>query len=56
MLKQAVAAGLVLLAATAVSARAAPFMIVGNDEKPGADADGKPTVAGARFVVRLPTP
>jgi len=44
MLKQAVAAGLMLLAATAVSARAAPFMIVGNDEKPGTDADGKPVV------------
>ncbi len=33
------------VAAAAISpARAAPFMIVGNDEKPGTDAQGKPIV------------
>jgi hypothetical protein len=34
---------LALLATTAVPAGAAPFMIVGNDEKPSTDADGKPS-------------
>jgi DNA-binding beta-propeller fold protein YncE len=43
MLKPA-AACLVLFAATAIPAGAAPFMIVGNDEKPGTDAQGKPVV------------
>ena len=43
MLKHA-AAGLALFAATAMPAGAAPFMIVGNDEKPGTDAQGKPVV------------
>ncbi|HEY2619435.1 MAG TPA: YncE family protein [Acetobacteraceae bacterium] len=43
MLKHA-AAWLALLAATAIPAGAAPFMIVGNDEKPGTDAQGKPVV------------
>lgn len=37
-----VALGLALLAG--VPARAAPYMIVGNDEKPGTDAQGKPVV------------
>jgi DNA-binding beta-propeller fold protein YncE len=39
-----VAAGLALLAFTAIAAHAAPYMIVGNDEKPGTDAQGKPVV------------
>jgi DNA-binding beta-propeller fold protein YncE len=39
-----VAACLALLAVTAVPAGAAPFMIVGNDEKIGTDAQGKPMV------------
>jgi len=52
MLKHA-AACLALLATTAMSANAAPFMIVGNDEKPGTDAEGKPVVnpAGNDTVV-----
>ena len=44
MLKHAAAASLVLLATTAVPAGAAPYMIVGNDEKPGTDPQGKPMV------------
>jgi DNA-binding beta-propeller fold protein YncE len=44
MLKHAVAASLALLATTAIPARTAPYMIVGNDEKPGTDAQGKPIV------------
>ncbi len=45
MLKHAAIASLVLLATTAIPASAAPFMIVGNDEKPGGpDAQGKPIV------------
>jgi DNA-binding beta-propeller fold protein YncE len=44
LLKLCAAAGVALLAATAFPAHAAPFMIVGNDEKPGTDADGKPIV------------
>jgi DNA-binding beta-propeller fold protein YncE len=53
MLKHAVAGSLVLLAAVAIPAAAAPFMIVGNDEKPGTDAQGKPVVnpAGHDTVV-----
>ena len=43
MLKHA-AASLALLATTAMPAGAAPYMIVGNDEKPGTDAQGKPIV------------
>ena len=52
MLKHA-AACLALLATTAMSAGAAPYMIVGNDEKPGTDAEGKPVVnpAGNDTVV-----
>src|ERR1700730_11448566 len=52
MLKHA-AACLALLATSAMPASAAPFMIVGNDEKPGTDADGKPAVnpAGNDTVV-----
>jgi DNA-binding beta-propeller fold protein YncE len=48
-----VAACLALLAATALPASAAPYMIVGNDEKPGTDAEGKPVVnpAGNDTVV-----
>jgi len=38
------AALIVLATASVVPARASPFMIVGNDEKPGVDAQGKPTV------------
>jgi DNA-binding beta-propeller fold protein YncE len=37
-------AGLVLLATAAIPAWAAPYMVVGNDEKPGTDAQGKPIV------------
>jgi DNA-binding beta-propeller fold protein YncE len=44
LLKHCAAASLALLAATAIPARAAPYMIVGNDEKPGTDAQGKPIV------------
>lgn len=44
MLKHAVAGSFALLAATAIPAAAAPYMIVGNDEKPGTDAQGKPMV------------
>jgi DNA-binding beta-propeller fold protein YncE len=44
MLKHAAVAGLALLATTALPAGAAPYMIVGNDEKPGTDAQGKPIV------------
>ncbi len=53
MLKHAAAASLALLATTAMPASAAPFMIVGNDEKPGTDAQGKPIVnpAGNDTVV-----
>ena len=52
MLKHA-AACLALLATTAMPASAAPYMIVGNDEKPGTDAEGKPVVnpAGNDTVV-----
>jgi DNA-binding beta-propeller fold protein YncE len=38
------AALIVLATASIIPARAAPFMIVGNDEKPGTDAQGKPMV------------
>jgi DNA-binding beta-propeller fold protein YncE len=44
LLKQCAAASLALLASTAGPALAAPFMIVGNDEKPGVDAQGKPVI------------
>jgi DNA-binding beta-propeller fold protein YncE len=44
MLKHAAMASLMLLATTAIPAVAAPFMIVGNDEKPGTDAQGKPVI------------
>jgi DNA-binding beta-propeller fold protein YncE len=44
MIKHAVAVGLALLTVIAVPAAAAPFMIVGNDEKPGTDAQGNPIV------------
>jgi DNA-binding beta-propeller fold protein YncE len=43
-LLQHCAALIVLAAAGIIPARAAPFMIVGNDEKPGTDAQGKPIV------------
>ena len=43
LLKHAAAASLALLAATAIPAHAAPYMIVGNDEKPGTDAQGNRT-------------
>jgi len=53
MLKHAAMASLALLATTAIPAAAAPFMIVGNDEKPGTDAQGKPIInpAGNDTVV-----
>ena len=38
---------IVLATAGITPARAAPFMIVGNDEKPGTDAQGKPIVNAA---------
>ena len=44
LLKHCAAASLALLATTAIPALAAPFMIVGNDEKIGTDAQGKPMV------------
>src|SRR5215470_14063943 len=44
MLKYAAGASLALLAMSAAPAIAAPYMIVGNDEKPGTDAQGKPVV------------
>jgi DNA-binding beta-propeller fold protein YncE len=46
MVKHGAASMLALLAAIAIpaAARAAPFMIVGDDEKPGTDAQGKPMI------------
>jgi hypothetical protein len=44
MLKYAAVASLTLFATAAMPASAAPFMIVGNDEKPGTDAQGKSIV------------
>jgi DNA-binding beta-propeller fold protein YncE len=46
MLRRRTAPTLALLSCLAVSSvsRAAPFMIVGDDEKPGTDAQGKPMV------------
>lgn len=44
LLKHCVAASLCLLATTSIQANAAPYMIIGNDEKPGTDAQGKPVV------------
>jgi DNA-binding beta-propeller fold protein YncE len=44
MKKHSVAAGLALLTVIAARAVAAPFMLVGNDEKPGSDAQGNPIV------------
>jgi DNA-binding beta-propeller fold protein YncE len=44
LLKHCAAASLALLATAAIPAMAAPYMIVGNDEKPGTDAQGKPIV------------
>ena len=35
---------MIALFAAVSAARAAPFMIVGDDEKPGTDADGKPVI------------
>jgi len=43
LLKHATACGLAILTAAAPAA-AAPFMIVGNDEKSGVDPEGKPVV------------
>ncbi len=40
--RKSVLAGLALLASAALPATAAPYMIVGLDEKPGTDAQGKP--------------
>jgi DNA-binding beta-propeller fold protein YncE len=44
LMKHCVAASLCLLATTSIPANAAPYMIIGNDEKPGTDAQGKPVV------------
>ena len=43
-LKHCAVASIALFAAAAIPVYAAPFMIVGNDEKPGTDAQGKPVV------------
>lgn len=44
-LKRSAPAALALLAALAMTtARASPYMIIGDDEKPGTDAQGKPVV------------
>ena len=53
MLKYATAASLALFATAAMPASAAPYMIVGNDEKPGTDAQGKSIVnpSGSDTVV-----
>ena len=45
LLKYSAPAALALLAALAMtSARAAPYMIIGDDAKPGTDAQGKPVI------------
>lgn len=45
LLKHCAAGSLALMAIVAATpARAAPYLIVGNDEKPGTDAQGKPIV------------
>jgi DNA-binding beta-propeller fold protein YncE len=44
LLKHCAVASLALLATATIPAAAAPYMIVGNDEKPGTDAQGKPSV------------
>ena len=44
LLKHCAAASLALMAVAATQARAAPYLIVGNDEKIGTDAQGKPIV------------
>ena len=53
MPRSSAAGCLALLVTTAMPAGAAPYMIVGNDEKPGTDAQGKPVVnpAGNDTVV-----
>jgi DNA-binding beta-propeller fold protein YncE len=43
-LKHCAVASIALFAAAAIPVYATPFMIVGNDEKPGTDAQGKPVV------------
>src|SRR3984885_9166774 len=43
-LKHCAVASIALFATAAIPVYAAPFMIVGNDEKPGTDAQGKPVV------------
>ncbi len=44
LFKHCVAASLCLFATTSIPASAAPYMIIGNDEKPGTDAQGKPVI------------
>jgi DNA-binding beta-propeller fold protein YncE len=44
LMKYCVAGSLALLATSAIPALGAPFLIVGNDEKPGTDAQGKPVI------------
>jgi DNA-binding beta-propeller fold protein YncE len=44
LLKYCAVASLALLATAAIPSVAAPYLIVGNDEKPGTDAQGKPAV------------
>jgi DNA-binding beta-propeller fold protein YncE len=60
LLKHCAAASLALLAATAIPVRAAPYMIVGNDEKLGTDAEGKtvvnPTGKDTVLIVDLAQP
>jgi DNA-binding beta-propeller fold protein YncE len=53
LMKYCVAGSLALLPTSAIPALGAPFLIVGNDEKPGTDAQGKPVVnpAGKDSVI-----
>src|SRR5438067_1750619 len=44
LFRQCAVVGLALFATAAIPAKAAPYMIVGNDEKVGTDAQGKPAV------------
>jgi DNA-binding beta-propeller fold protein YncE len=44
LLKHCAVASLALLATAAIPATAAPYLIVGNDEKIGTDAQGKPVI------------
>jgi DNA-binding beta-propeller fold protein YncE len=60
LLQHCAAASLALLATTAIPAQAAPYMIIGLDEKPGTDAQGKsvvnPTGKDAVLIVDIAKP